>query len=967
MSLFNVGVSALNTAQLGLATTGHNISSVNTEGFHRQTIVQSAAIPVLTGSGFVGQGVQVDTITRVYSRFLDGQLLQAQTQGAKLDSYLTEVQQIDNMVADANTGLSPALQDFFKAVGGVSANPQSVPSRQALLSNSSALVSRFQTLAQRFTEIRDGINSQIASSVDQINSYAKQVAKLNEQIMLQTGGTGQPPNDLLDQRDTLVSLLSQQVGATTFQQGDSGINIYIGNGQPLVVGEQIFSLTTMPSPEDPQRTEVAFKYSTGNTLLGTNSLTGGSLGGLLDFRDTALDPAQNALGRVALGLAQSFNDQHKLGQDLAGNLGGDFFSVPPPTVISSTDNTGTAVISATLADVQGLTTSDYRIVFDGTNYQVTRMSDSTQTTVTPALMGSTTGVTVDGVTYKLESGTISTSDSFMIQPTRYAARDLALSSTINTTTVAAAAPIRTSAALANTGTGKISSGAVNSFNDTVTLTFNTPATTFDVVDTTTGATLATGVHYTSGDNISYNGWTTQITNGAGPTTPLAGDVFTVGKVLTSTTSATATIGAKTVLNPPVDPFLTNSVRVVFDTPTTYHLEGLTNNVSGDSSIIGLTTPVLAIPALSDIPNAGIVLTGGTATIGTGGAGSYASTGVTTTITGGRISGSYAGGYTFTGATVAVAGGRHQGTTTFSNATFTMNSAGTISILDGGSAMKSTFNTQSGQNSTFTGTSTVNGNTAPAPGVGLALDTALGAYVPATGVVLSGGTAAIGTGGAGAYNSTSTTTQISGGVISGPVGTVYTITGANLVINGGSAAASTTFTNINIDIDVATGNVSIPAVGGLATGLTSRDFSISYQPSANNLLSVNGWNATLSGAAAASDTFTIGANTNGVSDNRNALLLGQLQSQNTLVDGTTSLQGAYAQLVSEVGNKTAEFTVTSKAQQNLVAQTRNSQQALSGVNLDEEATNLMRYQQAYQAAGKMIQIASTLFDTLLAIK
>jgi len=130
------------------------------------------------------------------------------------------------------------------------------------------------------------------------------------------------------------------------------------------------------------------------------------------------------------------------------------------------------------------------------------------------------------------------------------------------------------------------------------------------------------------------------------------------------------------------------------------------------------------------------------------------------------------------------------------------------------------------------------------------------------------------------------------------------------------------------------------------------------------LAFAGMSVSLSGTPANGDQFVISPNTNGVGDNRNALLLAGLQGQKTLSGGTASFMDAYGQMVTQVGNKTREVEVNSQAQARLLEEAKSSQQSMSGVNLDEEAANLMKYQQAYQAAGKVMQIASQMFDTLL---
>src|SRR5262249_30724467 len=181
--IFGIGISGLSAAQAGLVTTGHNITNANTDGYHRQSIVQSTAIPLLTGSGFFRQGVKVDTLMRAYSQFLDAQVSQSQAQSSYQSTLNAQLSQVDNLLADTSAGLSPALQDFFTALHDVAASPASVPSRQSLLSSASALAARFNGLNSRFEEIRSGLNSQITATVTDINSYAQQIASLNARVL----------------------------------------------------------------------------------------------------------------------------------------------------------------------------------------------------------------------------------------------------------------------------------------------------------------------------------------------------------------------------------------------------------------------------------------------------------------------------------------------------------------------------------------------------------------------------------------------------------------------------------------------------------------------------------------------------------------------------------------------------------------------------------------------------------------
>ena len=329
MGIFNVAVSGLNAAQVGILTTSHNISNASTDGYNRQQIIQTTNMPMFTGAGFLGQGTNVETIRRVYNQQLSDQVLSANTGAAEMDSYLNQINQIDNLLADPDAGLSPALSNFFAAVQEMAAYPASLPARQAMLSAGQALVSRFQAIDQRMSEIGAGVNAMITSEVGSINAYARQIADINQRIVLaQAVGPNQPANDLLDQRDQLVAELNTKIRATTILQSDGTYSVFIGNGQPLVVGTIPYTMQAVGSPTDPQHIVVAMQAPGGGTITMPESmLTGGALGGLLKFRSETLESAQDQLGAIALKLAQDFNAQHASGFDLAGNAGGAFFDV----------------------------------------------------------------------------------------------------------------------------------------------------------------------------------------------------------------------------------------------------------------------------------------------------------------------------------------------------------------------------------------------------------------------------------------------------------------------------------------------------------------------------------------------------------------------------------------------------------------------------------------------------------------
>ncbi len=533
-NILSIGKSALNAAQVGLSTTGHNIANASTPGYSRQVIVQSAAEAQNFGYGYIGQGTEISAVTRVYNEILARQVVNSQSVSSGIDVYGTNLNAVENMLSDASAGLNPALNDFFSSVQNLSANPSDTPTRQTMLSYAQSLVNRFQSTSNRLNEIRDSVNTQLTSSVNLVNSYAKQIARLNDVIEKAVNAAGSPPNDLMDQRDQLVLELSKQIKTTVVPQNQGSYNIFIGNGLPLVVGTDTNPLVTTSSPTDPSRLEVAYQSKTKVTVLGIDSLPGGAIGGLLQFRSESLDTVQNQLGQIAVTLAGTFNTQHAQGLDKNGNPGGALFSIPDPAVSSNSDNTGTAIIDSKIVDARAITSSDYRLQYDGTNYTITRLSDKIVQSFTSLPQ------TVDGLSFSLTSGSMMAGDDFVIRPTLNAATTMSLAIT-DSSKLAVGGPALSSASnVANTGAASISAltasstyaasplaGAVgltytSGIPGTFTLAPSTQPVTVTSGGTTTTFPAGSPITYTSGATITVGGLSFSITG-----TPANGDQFTI--------------------------------------------------------------------------------------------------------------------------------------------------------------------------------------------------------------------------------------------------------------------------------------------------------------------------------------------------------------------------------------------------------------------------------------------------------
>ncbi|MBC9908374.1 MULTISPECIES: flagellar hook-associated protein FlgK [Achromobacter] len=433
MNMYKLALGGLNAAQAGLATTSHNINNATTAGYNRQRVMVSTAGAQATSNGFIGRGVQVDTVVRSYDSFLYKQLVGAQGSGAQLQTQFDQVSQINNLFADRTVGIAPGLTNFFTSMNTVASKPADPAARQDLLGKANSLATQIRSAYSEMQNQRMGLNAQITTTVDQVNSYLSRIDDLNQQISLATGKAGgSPPNDLLDQRDQAVMELNQLVGVTTYEQGDK-ISISLANGgQALLSGNTIYPLQAVSSSQDTSRTVIAYTLpaGAGKTVaveLNDAEVTGGKLGGLLQFRASSLDVMQSQLGQMAVGLALSFNEQHKQGLDQSGKPGTDFFGISNPQGVPNANNKGNAQISGQFTDLNNINAKDYEISFDGSSYRVLRMPEGTQVYNGPAT-GTPPSATLDlrsemGVTLTIDAPP-QAGDKWSLSPTRDAARDL---------------------------------------------------------------------------------------------------------------------------------------------------------------------------------------------------------------------------------------------------------------------------------------------------------------------------------------------------------------------------------------------------------------------------------------------------------------------------------------------------------------------------------------------------------------
>lgn len=504
--LLSTATSALLTAQRSLSVVGHNVANMATEGYSRQRVDQTAV--VLNGQG---AGVTTTGIQRLADSLVFGRSLTSSGESGRLQALATMTGRVDSLMSDSATALAGPWSDFLDSISGVAADPSSLTARQEMLNQAEALVARFHLLDGQLDAMGTETSEALRGDVDSVNRLSAEIATLNASI----AGSGNPSPDLLDKRDALVSDLVGLTGGTAVVQDDGAMNVFTAGGTALVVGGTASTLSAVADPYRPDRVSLVLEAN-GQSVAMASDAFGGEIGGLLEFQDDVLDPALAELGRLAAGLAQAVNDVLAGGTDYYGNAGSDLFSVPAPTAAPARTNTGGASLQASIADLGAVTGDPVVLSYAGGSW----IARDASTGATVPMTGAGTAADpflVGGVALVLQ-GTAAAGDSFRVEPTAGAAGtlDLAMS---DPNRIAAAAPVKASAATSNLGTGSVAGIVVADATDPELRT----ASTITFIDAGQYTIDGEGPFaYTAGAPIEHNGWSLTL-DGA----PSAGDTFDV--------------------------------------------------------------------------------------------------------------------------------------------------------------------------------------------------------------------------------------------------------------------------------------------------------------------------------------------------------------------------------------------------------------------------------------------------------
>lgn len=915
-SVLSNAISGLQASQVGLRTAGNNISNANTVGYSRQDVnFATRTAQPMGGAGYLGNGVSVEAVERVVNEFVTTQLRLDTSTFNQLDKYNTNIGKMDKLLADASTGLAGGLQTFFSALQNGANDPSSSPARQLIVTQAENLGLRFNTLHDRLISIEGGVNSEIATVTGQLGSLAKSIASLNQAIAVQRT-SGAEPNDLLDKRDEALRQVAELASVQVVKDGGD-INLFIGNGEPLVVGTNVSEFEVRAGGKIYLKTALS-------TSEVTDSMTGGQLGGLLTFKKDALEPSFNDLGRIAIAMSDAFNTLQTQGLDADGNYGSNMFRdinesglTYARVVHGANAMPDDRKISVTIEDSSKITTSDYdfTILPGGSNYVIKRLSDDT--IVSQGILSASypQSLAFDGIKVNLESGSFQGGDTFTLQPTRNGALDISVEIK-RPEQLAFAVPVRTASAAGNTGSGVVSSGSVLSLVDAN----NKLLPAFANIGT---LSPPIAIRFTS--ETTY-----EVLDNSDPSNPVP-------------------------LKPAMreQTFFPNRENAIFSTDM-----GETR-VIGNGARLGLPAGVLpSSPVYATTPAQG--------------------------------NGYTVEQYTFTSTDPATGLSTTKVMTTSANASAAQTAA-QMNNLPGVSAHAFTTATITDINidpTAFTAPLQihVNGEDLLAYSGGL-----ISSSVPDP----STNEAAFNDYLAKQINENPNLKTLgiravssSNPVTGAPELQLTASSGVNLDIRFTASNATTN----NISVNDGTGNPNVRLDGvddGLAGGFEqsavtvggkiditmASGISLKTGPSNSQLLgdssnpnfalsSYLGYQVSIAGAPKKGDIFTLGFNSNSKNDNRNALAMAALDSADTVQGGTLSFSEAYGRLVEEVGTKSNLSKINTDASRSLLEQTTSLRDSVSGVNLDEEAANLILFQQMYTANARVISVSKDLFDALI---
>jgi len=518
-TLLGIATRALNGNLTGLQVTGNNIANVNTRGYSRQLVQvrNTGADPDLSR----GTPVDQTTVVRAHNAYLARQVTLTTAVASADAARSDKLALIEPIFASGDNGIGASLNSMIHAFGDVAAAPTDVSVRQVVLARMDETAARFRDASARLDLVAQGLNDEISTAVQTVNTYAQQIARLNAQIAV-LRGRGPDPHELLDQRDQLVDSLNEILQTSTVDGNDGSVNLFVGGSQPLVLGVDALRLSTSADRFDPSWLSLNIETAKGDVALDLTRISGGSLAGLWRFQRDDMIDARSQIGRLATAMTQAMNQAHALGIDLAGQAGKPLFYLPDASVgLPARDNLGSADVRVTPLDASQYAASDYELKLDSGQWHLRRLSDG----LSSSFAATESALELDGLRIEIENNKLQAGDRVLLRPFSAAASQVQ-SLLRSPAALAVAVPVAASAAAANRGDAAVSAitavSADPALRRTATLTANA-AGGFDVSSFDgNGTPVSFSVPFVAGQPVRVNGWALSL-NGQ----PAVGDRFTV--------------------------------------------------------------------------------------------------------------------------------------------------------------------------------------------------------------------------------------------------------------------------------------------------------------------------------------------------------------------------------------------------------------------------------------------------------
>ncbi|CAB0151040.1 Flagellar hook-associated protein 1 [Pseudidiomarina piscicola] len=405
MSIFSIGLSGIRAAQAGLYTTSNNISNVGTPGYNRE---------ILQLSENKAQGVQVDGMQRQFNQLVANRLNAASGSLESLDTYFTQLQQIDNVLADERSGLNVVMEKFFASLSQVAGNPADSAAREGAMGSAKVLTAQFRSFDSYLSDIGASVDRQLAFEVNSVNTLTEQVAALNKEILMAKATVDGAPNSLLNQRDQLVHELSQKVDIRVNQQDSGSYSIALSDGSQLVAGDLASQLKVVTDKADPSQVSIVHTDITGaEKPLAESVFNRGAVAGLLEFRSDSLSKLENQVGQMVVAFTAAFNELHSTGVDLNRQPGQAMFSAGQTVTYPHADNQSATTATTTISDASAVLATDYQVRQTASGLQVTRLD--TGKVVAANYDAATSTLAFNGLEVTFD-GALAEGDSFKLKP-----------------------------------------------------------------------------------------------------------------------------------------------------------------------------------------------------------------------------------------------------------------------------------------------------------------------------------------------------------------------------------------------------------------------------------------------------------------------------------------------------------------------------------------------------------------------